>query len=49
METKATVVNAVPPYGHVIASEKWRNSNLIQNLKGNVNQLMYWKTQTTAC
>ncbi|XP_039989484.1 Fanconi anemia core complex-associated protein 24 [Xiphias gladius] len=35
METKAPVLlNAVPPYGHVIASERWRNSSLIQSLKG---------------
>ncbi|XP_042365704.1 Fanconi anemia core complex-associated protein 24 isoform X2 [Plectropomus leopardus] len=34
MESKAPVVlNAVPPYGHVIASERWRNSSLIQSLK----------------
>lgn len=36
METKAAaVLNAVPPYGHLIASEKWTNSSLIQRLKGN--------------
>ncbi|XP_033941558.1 Fanconi anemia core complex-associated protein 24-like [Pseudochaenichthys georgianus] len=35
METKApSLLNAVPPYGHVITSEKWRNSSLIQSLKG---------------
>lgn len=35
MDSKACVLlNAVPPYGHVIASEKWRNTSLIQNLKG---------------
>ncbi|KAG7219630.1 hypothetical protein INR49_007187 [Caranx melampygus] len=35
METKAPVlVNAVPPYGHVIVAEKWRKSSLIQSLKG---------------
>ncbi|KAF3855307.1 hypothetical protein F7725_023362 [Dissostichus mawsoni] len=34
METKApSRLNAVPPYGHVITSEKWRNSSLIQSLK----------------
>ncbi|KAM7397263.1 hypothetical protein PAMP_020248 [Pampus punctatissimus] len=34
METKVSVVlNAVPPYGHVIASERWRNTSLIQSLK----------------
>uniref|UniRef100_A0A3Q3G223 FA core complex associated protein 24 n=1 Tax=Labrus bergylta TaxID=56723 RepID=A0A3Q3G223_9LABR len=35
METKAPVLlNAVPPYGHVISSDKWRNSSLLQSLKG---------------
>ncbi|XP_068452501.1 Fanconi anemia core complex-associated protein 24-like [Clinocottus analis] len=33
METKA-VLNAGPPYGHIIANEKWRNSSLIESLKG---------------
>ncbi|CAG5958556.1 unnamed protein product [Menidia menidia] len=34
METKRPdLVNAVPPYGHVICSEKWRDSPLIQGLK----------------
>ncbi|KAM9375511.1 Fanconi anemia core complex-associated protein 24 [Pholidichthys leucotaenia] len=28
------VVNAVPPYGHVICCEKWRDSALIYSLKG---------------
>lgn len=43
METKAAaVLNAVPPYGHVITSEKWRNSSLIQSLKGNF--VIYLKT-----
>uniref|UniRef100_A0A672FKP6 FA core complex associated protein 24 n=1 Tax=Salarias fasciatus TaxID=181472 RepID=A0A672FKP6_SALFA len=27
-------VNAVPPYGHVICCEKWRNSALVQSLRG---------------
>ncbi|CDQ65339.1 unnamed protein product [Oncorhynchus mykiss] len=27
-------MNAVPPYGHVIANEKWRSSVLVQSLKG---------------
>lgn len=31
---EAVVLNAAPPYGHVIASETWRNSSLIQSLKG---------------
>lgn len=36
METEAArVVNTLPPYGHVIAAEKWRNSTLVQELKGN--------------
>lgn len=35
METQAAaVLNAPPPYGHVIAAEKWRNSTLVQVLKG---------------
>ncbi|XP_060892145.1 Fanconi anemia core complex-associated protein 24 [Labrus mixtus] len=35
METKAPVLlNAVPPYGHVISSDKWRNSSLLESLKG---------------
>ncbi|XP_030621147.1 Fanconi anemia core complex-associated protein 24 [Chanos chanos] len=32
----AILSNAVPPYGHVIANEKWRGSALVQNFKGNV-------------
>ncbi|XP_035645902.1 Fanconi anemia core complex-associated protein 24-like [Oncorhynchus keta] len=28
------LMNAVPPYGHVIANEKWRSSVLVQSLKG---------------
>uniref|UniRef100_A0A8C6WRM6 FA core complex associated protein 24 n=1 Tax=Neogobius melanostomus TaxID=47308 RepID=A0A8C6WRM6_9GOBI len=36
MDCASVLVNAVPPYGHVIACEKWRNSSLIQNLKGKV-------------
>ncbi|XP_067091439.1 Fanconi anemia core complex-associated protein 24 [Osmerus mordax] len=35
MET-TVVVNAVPPYGHVIAHEKWKGSVLVQSLKGSV-------------
>ncbi|CAL1592070.1 unnamed protein product [Knipowitschia caucasica] len=35
MENKAPVLlNAVPPYGHVIAGDKWRNCPLIEHLKG---------------
>ncbi|KAJ8002841.1 hypothetical protein DPEC_G00163160 [Dallia pectoralis] len=38
MEIKPHVlVNAVPPYGHVIANEKWRDSALVQSLKGTGN------------
>ncbi|XP_037306332.2 Fanconi anemia core complex-associated protein 24 isoform X1 [Pungitius pungitius] len=40
METKA-VLNAVPPYGHVIATEKWRNSPLIQSLKGGGVRILF--------
>ncbi|XP_062403210.1 Fanconi anemia core complex-associated protein 24 [Sardina pilchardus] len=35
MESKA-VVNAIPPYGYIIANEKWRGSVLVQGFKGNV-------------
>ncbi|GAA6227721.1 Fanconi anemia core complex-associated protein 24 [Lates japonicus] len=42
METKAPVLlNAVPPYGHVIASEKWRNTSLIQSLKGGGVKILF--------
>ncbi|XP_070764140.1 Fanconi anemia core complex-associated protein 24 [Enoplosus armatus] len=42
METKAAVLlNAVPPYGHVIANEKWRNSSLIQSLKGGGVKILF--------
>ncbi|XP_056138516.1 Fanconi anemia core complex-associated protein 24 [Lampris incognitus] len=35
METKTPVLlNIVPPCGHVIASEKWRGTPLIQSLRG---------------
>uniref|UniRef100_A0AAQ4NUA2 Fanconi anemia core complex-associated protein 24 pseudonuclease domain-containing protein n=1 Tax=Gasterosteus aculeatus aculeatus TaxID=481459 RepID=A0AAQ4NUA2_GASAC len=40
METKA-VLNAVPPYGHVFATEKWRNSPLIQSLKGGGVRILF--------
>ncbi|XP_038150731.1 Fanconi anemia core complex-associated protein 24 [Cyprinodon tularosa] len=34
MEPKPTaLVNAAPPYGHVVCSEKWRTSSLLQGLK----------------
>ncbi|XP_054476579.1 Fanconi anemia core complex-associated protein 24 isoform X2 [Anoplopoma fimbria] len=35
------VLNAVPPYGHVIATEKWRNSSLIQSLKGGGVRILF--------
>ncbi|KAM8751563.1 Fanconi anemia core complex-associated protein 24 [Acanthopagrus latus] len=42
METKAAaVLNVVPPYGHVITSEKWRNSSLIQSLKGGGVKILF--------
>ncbi|XP_074533792.1 Fanconi anemia core complex-associated protein 24 [Halichoeres trimaculatus] len=42
METKApVVVNAVPPYGHLISGEKWRSSSLIQSLKGAGVKLLF--------
>ncbi|XP_034391459.1 Fanconi anemia core complex-associated protein 24 [Cyclopterus lumpus] len=42
METEA-LLNAGPPYGHVIASEKWRNSSLIQSLKGGAVRVLFEK------
>lgn len=33
----AVSVNAVPPYGHVIISAKWRGSTLVQHFKGSVS------------
>ncbi|XP_047451240.1 Fanconi anemia core complex-associated protein 24 [Mugil cephalus] len=42
MEDKGHVLlNAVPPYGHVICSEKWRNSSLIQSLKGGGVKILF--------
>ncbi|XP_028286504.1 Fanconi anemia core complex-associated protein 24 [Parambassis ranga] len=42
METKPfAVVSAVPPYGHVICSEKWRNSSLVQSLKGGGVKILF--------
>lgn len=35
------VLNAVPPYGHVIASDTWRNSALIQSLKGGGVKILF--------
>lgn len=41
METKCPVVlNVVPPYGHVIADEKWRGSVLVQGFKGSVRAIL---------
>ncbi|XP_029908933.1 Fanconi anemia core complex-associated protein 24 [Myripristis murdjan] len=35
MESKSPVLlSAAPPYGHIIANERWRSSALIQSLKG---------------
>ncbi|CAL8360744.1 unnamed protein product [Lota lota] len=35
MESKAqTLLNAAPPYGHIIALEKWRDSAILENIKG---------------
>lgn len=34
VSSMAAVAAAVPPYGHVITTEKWRNSKLTQSLKG---------------
>ncbi|KAM6973098.1 Fanconi anemia core complex-associated protein 24 [Aplochiton taeniatus] len=40
MENKAPVLlDVVPPYGHVIADEKWRGSVLVQNFKGSVKAI----------
>uniref|UniRef100_A0A3B1JUR3 FA core complex associated protein 24 n=1 Tax=Astyanax mexicanus TaxID=7994 RepID=A0A3B1JUR3_ASTMX len=33
----AVSVNAVPPYGHLIISSKWRGSTLVQHFKGSVS------------
>lgn len=41
MENKAPVLNAAPPYGHVITSERWRNSPLIQSLKGGGVKILF--------
>lgn len=37
MESKAAVINAIPPYGYIIANEKWRGSVLVQDFKGKAN------------
>ncbi|KAJ0069704.1 hypothetical protein NL108_012345 [Boleophthalmus pectinirostris] len=42
MESKASaVLNAVPPYGHIIACEKWRNCPLIQSLKSGGVKILF--------
>ncbi|KAM3609572.1 uncharacterized protein V6R79_017226 [Siganus canaliculatus] len=41
MEAPAAALSAVPPYGHVVASEKWRNSSLIQSLKGGGVKILF--------
>ncbi|XP_069575726.1 Fanconi anemia core complex-associated protein 24 [Brachyistius frenatus] len=49
METKQPgFLNAVPPYGHVICSEKWRNSSLIQSLKGGGVKILFENELTVA-
>ncbi|XP_077425193.1 Fanconi anemia core complex-associated protein 24 [Vanacampus margaritifer] len=40
MESKKATLSA-PAYGHVIASEKWRNSSLIQSLKGGGVKILF--------
>lgn len=43
MEIKgAAVVNTLPPYGHVIAAEKWRNSMLLHGLKGKKSTICFY-------
>ncbi|XP_061578691.1 Fanconi anemia core complex-associated protein 24 [Cololabis saira] len=37
----AASVNFVPPHGHVICSERWRNSSLIQGLRGGGVKIVY--------
>lgn len=34
-------MNAVPPYGHVICTEKWRGSPLIHSLKGGSVKILF--------
>ncbi|KAK2842827.1 hypothetical protein Q5P01_013027 [Channa striata] len=42
MDAKAAVpLNAVPPYGHVIAGDKWRSSSLVQSLKGGGVKILF--------
>uniref|UniRef100_A0A3P8X400 FA core complex associated protein 24 n=1 Tax=Cynoglossus semilaevis TaxID=244447 RepID=A0A3P8X400_CYNSE len=33
-DQRTAALNAVPPCGHVLSSEKWRNSSLVQSLRG---------------
>lgn len=35
------LLSAAPPHGHVICSEKWRNSPLVQSLKGGGVQIIF--------
>lgn len=42
MESKpvpAKLLNAAPPYGHIISHEKWRGSTLVQSFKGSVKMI----------
>ncbi|XP_051739596.1 Fanconi anemia core complex-associated protein 24 [Ctenopharyngodon idella] len=42
MESKpvpAKLLNAAPPYGHIITHEKWRGSTLLQSFKGSVKMI----------
>ncbi|XP_071316623.1 Fanconi anemia core complex-associated protein 24 isoform X4 [Trachinotus anak] len=42
METAAPApLTAAPPYGHVFVGEKWRNSSLIQSLKGGGVKILF--------
>ncbi|XP_061919280.1 Fanconi anemia core complex-associated protein 24 [Entelurus aequoreus] len=47
MEAKKATLS-VPVYGHVIASEKWRDSSLIQNLKGGGVKILFENELGTA-
>ncbi|XP_051548377.1 Fanconi anemia core complex-associated protein 24-like isoform X1 [Myxocyprinus asiaticus] len=42
MESKpvpAKLINAAPPYGHILTNEKWRGSTLVQCFKGSVKTI----------
>ncbi|KAM4733329.1 Fanconi anemia core complex-associated protein 24 [Anableps anableps] len=42
MDPKTAVsVNSDPPYGHIICSEKWRTSSLLQDLKGGGVKILF--------